>query len=126
METTVAVYSVLAAISGMMICCIILLLKRLGREKLEEECGWECCGTLHGGWVREPEEKLNPARSDPWMFTDNTIDARYSKKATLEVKYDLGEKVTKTKVIRPVVPNRNYLSFTQIQQSAQSAGFSPV
>jgi len=100
------------------------LIKKI-TSKDEDECGLEFCGTMHGGWLRNPADKRdNTPPSGEWFYTDNTIDARYVKKPTIEVSVQ-GNTLRK-KLIRPVVSNRNYRSYTAIQQTLYTAGIAPV
>ena len=74
-------------IEEIMIDCMGYRIKRICQTKLKHKSGWECCGTLHGGWLRPLDERNSSLHSGHWTFIDSTIDARYSRQPTLEVKH---------------------------------------
>ena len=97
---------IFALVAGMTLCCMIYFI-RCFKKVENDQCGWECCGTLHGGWMHSPKRK-EPTLT--WELTDSTIDAR----RTTEVNFipETGE--TKT-VIKSMLPNKSYRSFAAIQ-----------
>ena len=80
----------------------ILSIYRGKQHKRESDCGWEWCGTLHGGWLRNPNaetqrksennkkseaknisERFQEIKENNFLnftlkdyLTDNTLDAR--------------------------------------------------
>ena len=129
----------------------IFTIRRENDENRENDCGWEWCGTLHGGWLRQPEKsrnsesyeyfesakKVDEIKENNFLnftlkdyLTDRTLDARSD---SVQIKSENGkpEKLenqeipdlppklpqrNSPKIVKPVLPNRNYQSFTCIQQ----------
>ena len=132
----------------------IFTICRENDQNRENDCGWEWCGTLHGGWLRQPEKSQNSENYENFesakkvdeikennflnftlkdYLTDRTLDARSDsvqmttenskpgKPEKLENQEipDLPPKLPQRnspKIVKPVLPNRNYQSFTCIQQ----------
>jgi hypothetical protein len=178
-------FGVFGFVAALLIFGMFVMLRRTCfKDCSDRDCGIEICGTLHGGWFRDPEKKsvnsssntlswdnkdetidarklneeintvkkknnlviLNFEKNDEnskkskskkkqkkakepivqnekkplvqtnsWMYQDNTIDVRNS----LDLKKT--NEIENLDKVRPVLPNRGYLSYTSIQKSVKNS-----